>query len=92
MDVAVNQPNFGKIGNSWAPSFSKIGGGLGKFLGTAAIVAAVGQFAKASIEMGSNLTEVQNVVDVTFGAMSSSVSDWAKSASTAYGLNELQGK
>lgn len=92
MDVAVNQPNFGKIGNSWAPSFSKMGGGLGKFLGTAAIVAAVGQFAKASIEMGSNLTEVQNVVDVTFGAMSSSISDWAKSASTAYGLNELQGK
>jgi len=65
---------------------------IGKIASVAMIAGLVTSFVGSAIEMGSNLAEVQNVVDVTFGAMSADVSSWAKSASTAYGLNELQAK
>lgn len=49
-------------------------------------------FSKEGIELGSDLAEVQNVVDVTFSHMSASVDDWAKSAQNAYGLSETMAK
>lgn len=53
---------------------------IGRTLLTAFGTAAVVSFGKESIELGSDLAEVQNVVDVTFSHMSVSVDDWAKSA------------
>lgn len=49
-------------------------------------------FGKGAIEIGSNLTEVQNVVDVTFKEMSEDVNQFAKSALTNFGLSELSAK
>jgi len=51
-----------RIANAW----KRVGAILASVLSIAAIVA----FGKSCIDLGSNLTEVQNVVDVTFGAMS----------------------
>ena len=65
---------------------------IGRTLLTAFGTAAVVSFGKESIELGSDLAEVQNVVDVTFSHMSASVDDWAKSAQKSYGLSENMAK
>lgn len=65
---------------------------IGRTLLTAFGTAAVVSFGKESIELGSDLAEVQNVVDVTFSHMSASVDDWAKSAQKSYGLSETMAK
>ena len=65
---------------------------IGRTLLTAFGTAAVVSFGKESIELGSDLAEVQNVVDVTFSHMSVSVDDWAKSAQKSYGLSETMAK
>ena len=49
-------------------------------------------FGKEAIELGSDLSEVQNVVDVTFGNMSDKVDEFAKSAAMSYGLSETMAK
>lgn len=51
------------------------------------------QFGVESIELASDLEEVQNVVDVTFGAEGSKrIEKWANEASAKFGLTELQAK
>ena len=55
-------------------------------------VAAITAFSKSCIELGSDLAEVQNVVDVTFGNMSEQVNQFAKNALTTYGLSETSAK
>ena len=42
---------------------------IGKTIGAAFSVAAISAFGKKCIEVGSNVAEVQNVVDVAFGDM-----------------------
>ena len=42
-------------------------GGLGKVVASVLGVGAIVAFAKSCIDLGSDLAEVQNVVDVTFG-------------------------
>jgi len=64
---------------------------------TAAFSAAkIGQallnFGKDAISAASDLQEVQNVVDVTFGNNAGVIDKWAKTASTAFGLTETQAK
>lgn len=73
-----------RIANSW----KRVGAILASVLSIAAIVA----FGKSCIELGSNLTEVQNVVDVTFGSMSGRVDAFAKDAAKAFGLSETMTK
>lgn len=50
------------------------------------------KFGKASIEVASDLVEVQNVVDVTFGSMSQEVDDFASNSIKQFGLSELAAK
>lgn len=49
-------------------------------------------FAKEGIELASDLTEVQNVVDVTFGGDAGTINNWAKQAATSFGMSELAAK
>lgn len=65
---------------------------LGAKLKSLAAVAGIGALAKSAIEFASDLTEVQNVVDVSFGDMSSSVDEWATGTLAQFGLNELSAK
>lgn len=46
----------------------------------------------AGIKLASDLEEVQNVVDVTFGDKASVINDWAKAAKEAFGMSELDAK
>lgn len=51
------------------------------------------QLAGESISLASDLEEVQNVVDVTFGTEGSKkIETWAKAAQNQFGLTELQAK
>lgn len=45
-----------------------------------------------AIAYASDLTEVQNVVDVSFGNSAKAVDEWAKTTLEAYGINELSAK
>ncbi len=45
-----------------------------------------------AIDLSSSLTEIQNVVDVTFGNMSSAVDDFCENSIQEFGLSELAAK
>ena len=47
---------------------------------------------KTGIDYASDLAEVQNVVDVTFGSSASSINSWSKDCLAAYGMNEVSAK
>lgn len=49
-------------------------------------------FGSASVKLASDLQEVQNVVDVTFGELNGQVDAFAKNAITSYGLSETVAK
>lgn len=74
--------------NKISSNFKKIGVAVV----TAFSVKKIAEFGKSCIDLGSDLAEVQNVVDVTFKSMSSSVDKWAKSASAQFGLSETMAK
>lgn len=65
---------------------------IGFLVGSAFAVGKLIQFGKESIELGSDLAEVQNVVDVTFTTMSDKVNEFAKNAMTTAGLSETMAK
>nr|DAN29893.1 MAG TPA: minor tail protein [Caudoviricetes sp.] len=65
---------------------------LGKMIGTALGTAAVAGFTKSCLSLGSDLEEVQNVVDVTFKSMSSGINSFAQTAITQFGLSETASK
>ena len=65
---------------------------LGGVIASAFAVKKLVQFGKEAIELGSDLQEVQNVVDVTFTTMSEQVNEFAKNAAIAAGLSETMAK
>ncbi len=73
-----------RVSNSW----KKVGRVIAAVLSVTAIVS----FGKSCLKLGSDLQEVQNVVDVTFGAMSGSVDEFAKNAAESFGLSETMAK
>lgn len=50
------------------------------------------QFGKEAVDAASDLREVQNVVDVTFGENAGQIDAWAKNAITQFGLTETKAK
>ncbi len=76
-------------------SFNGLGSAVKKIallIGGAFAVGKLAQFGKECVELGSDLTEVQNVVDVTFTTMSGKVNEFAKNAMTSAGLSETMAK
>ena len=61
-------------------------------LAAAFSVKKLADFGKSCIEMGSDLAEVQNAVDVTFGKLTGKVDEFAKSAAMQFGLSETMAK
>lgn len=86
LDNVQNQANLAS--QKIADSLKKIG----TTITTAFSVAAITAFGKSCIELGSELAEVQNVVDVTFNKLSGSVNKWSKEAAASYGLSETMAK
>lgn len=65
---------------------------IGVLIGGAFAIGKLAQFGKECVELGSNLSEVRNVVDVTFTTMSDKVNEFAKNAMTSAGLSETMAK
>ena len=57
-----------------------------------ALIGATAAFTKSALKLASDLEEVQNVVDVTFGDMSESVNKFSKNAIQQFGLSETIAK
>lgn len=64
----------------------------GMALGAAFGVKKIVDFGKQCLELGSDLAEVQNVVDVTFPSMTAQVDKFAKNAAQSFGLSETMAK
>lgn len=99
LDLVVNPSKFRKqmkgiTGMAKGQTAGLIGmfGKVGAAIGVAFSVSAVVNFSKACLQLGSDLAEVQNVVDVTFGSMSGKVNDFAKKSMTSFGLSEKVAK
>jgi len=72
-----------------------ISSSLKKLAGTVAVafgVRAIVNMGKAAINLASDLQEVQNVVDVSFGAMSYKIEEFSKTAIEQFGISELSAK
>ncbi|MCX7924127.1 MAG: hypothetical protein N3B21_19280 [Clostridia bacterium] len=96
LDLGINYQGFNKELNGIAGTAQHMVGGafkgLGKLIAGAFIVDKVIDFGQGCVELASNLNEVQNVVDVTFGSMAGQVNDFAKSALSSLGMSELSAK
>lgn len=96
LGLDVNQKSFNKQLNGIAGGAQKsvlsAFKPLGKMIGVALGGAAVISFAKSCLQLGSDLDEVQNVVDVTFQKMNGSVNEFAKNAMDKFGLSETVAK
>ncbi|MBR5386445.1 MAG: hypothetical protein IK142_02575 [Clostridiales bacterium] len=66
----------------------KLAGAFGIALSVAALIS----FGKACVDLGSDLAEVQNVVQVTFGDMEDEVNEFARSAIKNFGISETAAK
>ena len=55
-------------------------------------IKALGDFAKSAVNAASDLEEVQNVVDTTFGSNAGEINAWAQNAIKQFGLTETQAK
>lgn len=95
IDTLIDTKGFNKGVGNMQKSISGLTGTitkLGVAVGLAFSVKAVINFGKECINLGSDLQEVQNVVDVTFGNMSDKIDEFAKKAITQFGLSELAAK
>lgn len=67
-------------------------GKIGGVVAAAFSIKAIVGFSKAAIELGSDLEEVQNVVDVSFGSMAGAAEEFADTAIMKFGMSELAAK
>ncbi len=65
---------------------------LGLAIGSIFAIKELVAFGKAAIDLGSDLQEVQNVVDVTFTTLSEEVDEFARAAAKTAGLSEAMAK
>lgn len=74
--------------NTTSDGFSR----LAKAIGLVMLARKALDTIKTGIDYASDLAEVQNVVDVTFGNSAAVVDSWAKTCLDAYGMNEVSAK
>ena len=88
LDLVVNQNQFKQQMSGIMGMAKKAGAALAAAFAVKKIV----DFGKSCIDLGSDLAEVQNVVDVIFPHMADQVDKFAKSAASSYGLSETMAK
>lgn len=74
--------------NSLNSALTKIAATIATVVSAKALI----DFARDSIELGSDLIEMENVTNTVFGSMSGAVDAWAKNASRTAGQTEKQAK
>ena len=87
--------NMGGAAQSVVGSLGGLNTVIGKLMGAIAgafSVYQIGRFGAACIELGSDVAEVQNVVDVSFGSMAYKMEEFADTAITSFGMSKLAAK
>lgn len=88
LDLVVNDKSFKQQMAGIEGMAKKAGAALASAFAVKKMI----DFEKECIELGSDLAEVQNVVDVTFKRMSGQVDAFAKEAAMQFGLSETMAK
>ena len=88
LDLVVNHSLF----KAQMEGITRIAKKTGKILAGAFAVKSIKDFGTKCLELGSDLAEVQNVVDVTFPHMTAQVDKFAQSAAQSFGLSETMAK
>lgn len=88
INTKIDRNGFNQGLNAITGSLKKLAGAVGVAFGVASLVA----FGKQAVQIASDLTEVQNVVETAFGTMSSQVDAWAKNSIKQFGMSELAAK
>lgn len=86
--ASVASSKVSGIGSGLSSSLKGIAGAAAAAFSVKAIV----DFGKAAVEIGSNIAEVQNVVDTSFGDMSYKVEAFAGTAIEQFGMSALSAK
>lgn len=99
LDLGINSSSFKrqlngitKTAKSQTNAMAGMFGKLGTVIAATFAVKEIINFSKACLDLGSDLSEVQNVVDVTYGSMSDRVNEFARNAMTSHGLSEKVAK
>lgn len=88
LDLVVNQGTFHRQMSKIQSVAKKAGAALAGAFAVKKLV----DFGKSCINLGSDLAEVQNVVDVTFPKMNKQIDKFAKAAAGSFGLSETMAK
>lgn len=95
IDTRINTGGFNKGAANLKTQFAGLGSSVKKLGGLVAAAFSVSQiiaFSKEAIALGSDLQEVQNVVDVTFTTMNEQINEFAKNAAKTAGISETMAK
>lgn len=87
--IKVQTKSISKSFTKTAKSITRSFTSMAKTIIKVVSITALGRLGAQAIEVASNLEEVQNVVDVSFGKMANDVNWFAKNAMTSFGLSEL---
>ena len=88
LDLVINKNGFDKQ----LVGIQSLAKKTGKILAAAFTVKKLADFGKECIELGSDLAEVQNVVDVVFPNMNKQIDSFSKNAAAQFGLSETMAK
>ena len=88
LDLVLNKDEF----ESGLNSITKLAINAGKLLAGAFAVGKLISFGKECIELSSDLSEVQNVVDTVFPTMNKQIDNFARNAAAQFGLSETMAK
>ena len=88
LDLKLDSKGF----NKQMAGMNKLAAKAGATLAAAFSVKAVVTFGKQCLELGSDLAEVQNVVDTVFPNMNEQVNKFAQNAAASFGLSETMAK
>ena len=98
LDLSVNNKKFNKqidnIGKQAKSSMGKLDIAMGNIIANLATkaIAGIGRFVSDSIKKGSDLQELDNIVESVFTNMTKQVENFADTALEKYGLTEAQSK
>lgn len=88
LDLVINKNGFDKQ----LVGIQSLAKKTGKILAAAFTVKKLADFGKECIDLGSDLAEVQNVVNVVFPHMNKQIDSFAKNAAAQFGLSETMTK
>lgn len=92
LDLTLNSAMFNRQMSSLQKTTSNMMSKMVKAAGFAYMGKQIYDVAASWMELGSDLQEVQNVVDVTFTTMNDKVNEFAKTTQTLVGINEVSAK